>query len=341
MQLASLRDFINSGNNIYYTIALIVILLLFVIAMISLSISRRKNKKKSLAEKGASDELLSEIKSKPNSPLGVSEESEIKDSLDWESDQAVFVLPDELMEGASGYEESEKNEDDLFNRVTGYSLSENQEDKKEDGKAPIREYEPKGESDLTSIIMIPIKAKEKHAREKNRNVEPERKESVFEKDFIYDPDTATRPGTIQIYTDNAAKFRFRLKASNGRTVAHSQGYTQKINAKNGIEAVISAARTADISDRTIKDSIPIIGRPVFEIYLDNDGKYRFKLIAANGKNILASQGYFEKKNCLNGIQSLRDIVALHEIKDVSNIVEKEIPPLEIEPISIGIYNKKG
>ena len=340
MQLASLRDFINSGNNIYYTIALIVILLLFVIAMISFRFSE-KNKKKSLAEKGASDELLSEIKSKPNSPLWRFRRIRNK-KIPWIGNRiACFVLPDELMEGASGYEESEKNEDDLFNRVTGYSLSENQEDKKEDGKAPIREYEPKGESDLTSIIMIPIKAKEKHAREKNRNVEPERKESVFEKDFIYDPDTATRPGTIQIYTDNAAKFRFRLKASNGRTVAHSQGYTQKINAKNGIEAVISAARTADISDRTIKDSIPIIGRPVFEIYLDNDGKYRFKLIAANGKNILASQGYFEKKNCLNGIQSLRDIVALHEIKDVSNIVEKEIPPLEIEPISIGIYNKKG
>ena len=339
MHLASLSDFINSGNNIYYTIALIVILLLFVIAMISLSISRKRNKNKSLAEKEDTDDLLSEIKGKPNLSGGILEEEGNSDPLDWESDQAVFVLPDELMEGASGFGENENNEDDLFNRVTGYTFSDNQEDKKKEDKGPIREYEPKRESDLTSIIMTPIKANEKQPRKKKKNGEPERKESVFEKDYIYDPDTATRPGIIQIYLDSGGKYRFRLKASNGRTVAHSQGYTQKINAKNGIESVVSVAKNADISDMTIKDSIPIVGRPVYEVYRDNDNKYRFKLIAANGKNILASQGYYEKKNCLKGIQSIRDIVSLHETNDLSNLVEKEIPPLEIEPISIGINNK--
>ncbi|NCB03569.1 MAG: hypothetical protein EOM67_15665, partial [Spirochaetia bacterium] len=93
MHLASLSDFINSGNNIYYTIALIVILLLFVIAMISLSISRKRNKNKSLAEKEDTDELLSEIKGKPILSGGILEEEGNSDPLDWESDQAVFVLP--------------------------------------------------------------------------------------------------------------------------------------------------------------------------------------------------------------------------------------------------------
>ena len=44
----------------------------------------------------------------------------------------------------------------------------------------------------------------------------------------------------------------------------------------------------------------------FEIYKDPQGKFRFRLQASNGKNIIASQGYTTKTSCLNGISSVKN-----------------------------------
>lgn len=43
----------------------------------------------------------------------------------------------------------------------------------------------------------------------------------------------------------------------------------------------------------------------FELYSDASGEYRFRLKAANGQTIAASQGYKSKESALNGIQSVR------------------------------------
>ena len=43
----------------------------------------------------------------------------------------------------------------------------------------------------------------------------------------------------------------------------------------------------------------------FEIYKDKAGEYRFRLKAANGQIILASEGYKDKSGCNNGIDSVR------------------------------------
>ena len=43
----------------------------------------------------------------------------------------------------------------------------------------------------------------------------------------------------------------------------------------------------------------------FEIYKDQQGKFRFRLQANNGQNIIASQGYTRKNSCLNGIASVK------------------------------------
>ncbi|NDV42362.1 MULTISPECIES: YegP family protein [Flagellimonas] len=43
----------------------------------------------------------------------------------------------------------------------------------------------------------------------------------------------------------------------------------------------------------------------FEIYRDKGGEFRFRLKAANGQNILASEGYRAKSGCTNGIDSVR------------------------------------
>lgn len=43
----------------------------------------------------------------------------------------------------------------------------------------------------------------------------------------------------------------------------------------------------------------------FEIYKDTRQEFRFRLKAANGERILASEGYSSKSGCQNGIASVR------------------------------------
>jgi len=43
----------------------------------------------------------------------------------------------------------------------------------------------------------------------------------------------------------------------------------------------------------------------FEVYKDKAGEYRFRLKAANGQNILMSEGYGKKASCMNGVESVR------------------------------------
>ncbi len=50
----------------------------------------------------------------------------------------------------------------------------------------------------------------------------------------------------EIYQDKGGDYRFRLSASNGSCVCHSQGYTSKANCKNGIQSIIRTAKNAEI-----------------------------------------------------------------------------------------------
>lgn len=43
----------------------------------------------------------------------------------------------------------------------------------------------------------------------------------------------------------------------------------------------------------------------FEVYSGKGEDFRFRLVAGNGQNILASQGYSTKAACLNGIASVK------------------------------------
>ncbi|MCL4759563.1 MAG: YegP family protein [Rhodocyclaceae bacterium] len=44
----------------------------------------------------------------------------------------------------------------------------------------------------------------------------------------------------------------------------------------------------------------------FEVYKDQAGEFRFRLKAANGQVILASEGYKAKASCLNGVESVKN-----------------------------------
>ncbi|MBQ7333450.1 MAG: DUF1508 domain-containing protein [Clostridia bacterium] len=56
----------------------------------------------------------------------------------------------------------------------------------------------------------------------------------------------------EIYQDKGGQYRFRLNASNGSCICHSQGYTSKASCKNGIESIKKTAKDAVIDKSYLK-----------------------------------------------------------------------------------------
>ena len=99
-------------------------------------------------------------------------------------------------------------------------------------------------------------------------------------------------------------FTFRLKAGNGEIIGVSEVYTALSSAKNGIASVAKNAPIAAVEDQTV-EGFEKAKNPKFEIYTDKAGELRFRLKAANGETILASEGYSSMSGCKNGIESVR------------------------------------
>lgn len=57
-------------------------------------------------------------------------------------------------------------------------------------------------------------------------------------------------GKFEIFKGIDGNFYFRLKAENGEKIAHSEGYTSKQGALNGIAAVKRCAPLAPVYDLT-------------------------------------------------------------------------------------------
>ena len=78
----------------------------------------------------------------------------------------------------------------------------------------------------------------------------------------------------------------------------------KLPQKNGVESVKKNAAVAQIEDQTI-EGWKNMTNPVFELYKDNAGEFRFRLRAKNGEPILASEGYSAKASAIGGIESVK------------------------------------
>ena len=99
-------------------------------------------------------------------------------------------------------------------------------------------------------------------------------------------------------------FTFHLKAGNGETIATSEVYKSLDSCKNGIESVKKNSTIAALEDQTLQ-KFEKEKNPKFEIYTDKKEEFRFRLKAANGEIIAASEGYKSKSGCTNGIESVR------------------------------------
>jgi uncharacterized protein YegP (UPF0339 family) len=97
---------------------------------------------------------------------------------------------------------------------------------------------------------------------------------------------------------------FVLKAANGEPIGKSEIYSSEAAAKNGVESVKKNAAVAQIEDQTV-EGWKNMTNPVFELYKDKAGEFRFRLRAKNGEPILSSEGYSAKASAIGGIERSR------------------------------------
>ena len=101
------------------------------------------------------------------------------------------------------------------------------------------------------------------------------------------------------------RFVYVVVAGNKEVIAKgAQTYASAATCRSAVESVAKIAKNVPIEDQTL------VNReeekfPKFELYMDKGGKYRFRLFASNGQQLLAcTQGYTQKASCKHGIQSV-------------------------------------
>lgn len=109
--------------------------------------------------------------------------------------------------------------------------------------------------------------------------------------------------------------RFNLVAGNGEVIATSQTYKALRSCKGGVASVQACAPVANIEDQT-KEDWEAAKCPKFQVYKDKAGEFRFRLLAKNGQNICASEGYTRRASCMNGIESVRKNAVDAKIEEV-------------------------
>jgi uncharacterized protein YegP (UPF0339 family) len=59
-----------------------------------------------------------------------------------------------------------------------------------------------------------------------------------------------------------------------------------------------------------------MSNPKFQVFKGEDDQFYFRLKAANGEIICASQGYTTKQSCLNGIAAIKSVAAGAPIEEL-------------------------
>ena len=114
-------------------------------------------------------------------------------------------------------------------------------------------------------------------------------------------------GYMIVKPSSDGKFVYTVVAANKEVIAKSaQTYASVANCKSAIKSVAKIASTVPIDDMTLLDRDPEEFKyPKFELYKDKGEKFRFRLCASNGQNILTcTQGYTTKPACKKGIASV-------------------------------------
>ncbi|MFC7058182.1 HVO_2922 family protein [Halovenus salina] len=124
-----------------------------------------------------------------------------------------------------------------------------------------------------------------------------------------DTDAAASKATFERYEDSAEQWRWRLLHDNGNIIADgSEGYASKQKATQGLESVVENAPGARVVDLSKDEEDDEEGGTdaTFELYEDDAGEWRWRLVHDNG-NIISDggQGYSSKQKAKQGLQSVK------------------------------------
>ncbi|MGZ0746801.1 DUF1508 domain-containing protein [Haloparvum sp. AD34] len=127
---------------------------------------------------------------------------------------------------------------------------------------------------------------------------------------------------FETYQDAADEWRWRLHHRNGNVIADGgEGYTQLHNAQKGLQSVrrnalgatvVQTEREADLPDEGESfDTLPEEpSQATFEVFEDDAGEYRWRLVHDNG-NVLADsgEGYVTKHNAERALEGVTATVS--------------------------------
>lgn len=113
---------------------------------------------------------------------------------------------------------------------------------------------------------------------------------------------------FEFYTDGAGEHRWRLKDTNGRTVADSgEGYGSKRDAEHGADVLTRLGPDAPEHERGGSSSR---GKsPGWEYFSGSNGEWYWRFEAANGKITAdGAEGYASKANIQRAITNVKGLL---------------------------------
>jgi hypothetical protein len=126
---------------------------------------------------------------------------------------------------------------------------------------------------------------------------------------VIDDAAAASKATFELYADSADQWRWRLVHDNGNIIADGgEGYSDKRDARSGIESVQANAPGAHVIDVSRDEEAPEDGgsEATFELFRDKADEYRWRLRHDNGNVVADSgQGYASKQKAKQGLRSVQ------------------------------------
>lgn len=120
--------------------------------------------------------------------------------------------------------------------------------------------------------------------------------------------------TVEIYQDESDKkeWRWRVKADDGTIIGKSsEGFARKDHTGNNLASLPKYARETDIKTAAAApDPRPEGSQLPLEFYKDDDGEWRWRITARNGKIVHASvKGWEDKAGAKSNLEGLLKVIS--------------------------------
>lgn len=114
---------------------------------------------------------------------------------------------------------------------------------------------------------------------------------------------------VTYYQEENSDWRWRVVADNGNIIgASTEGYTRRANAEINFKTLGRYCRPTDIKVASEMNERPSNARLPLMFYKGEDGDWRWRVQAANGKTVHAStEGYRDKRDATKNLETLSDL----------------------------------